>query len=180
MVSFSVFFSGIHLPGLTTTTNSEVSTMIQTDKKSSHLRVRENTPEAQRTWGFFSLFSFPSTSITRQSCSGESAVIATGTHKSHKNPQGLRGPLSSLWGGASVLKVWGKPWWIISLSLSLPISISHFLLWLGQGTDKITELIRVPIFWPWDQKESFRNQKVPGWLRMHESNSNYHINNIEK
>ena len=68
----------------------------------------------------FPPFSFSSSPVTRLSCGGES-LTATGTHKSrksHKNPQGLRRPPSSLVGGAAVLKCEASPYVILSLPLN--------------------------------------------------------------
>lgn len=116
---------------------------------------------------FFPPF-FSSSPVTRLSCGGKS-LTATGTHKnhkSHKNPQGLRRPPSSLVGGAAVLKCEASPYGfaLFPSTLSPPLC-------LRQKTDSVTEVsdrtqqsrvTRALSFWPDDKKESPRNQKVLG------------------
>ena len=86
-------------------------------------RSEKGTRDAQRKYKnplAFSPFSFSSSPVTRLSCGGES-LTATGTQKSrksHKNPQGLRRPPSSLVGGAAVLKCEASPYVILSLPLN--------------------------------------------------------------
>lgn len=193
MVSLPGFFSGIPLLQLTTARNPQVSTVKQTDRKptGSCLRVGKRYSWCSKAmWkssGFFLPFSFSRTPFTRQSCGGES-VTAIGTYKSHKNPQALGRPPSSLVGWAAVLKVWGKSSWIVYPLFSLPpTSLSPLhgpgsrLSHQGEWQSTINRVTRVLSFWPEDKNESPGNPKSSkGSIKIHRSNPNYHASNVEK